>query len=241
MTRRTVSALGLLFALALTPVIAAGAESPARPRLLVLPWLVIDRTTNLECARDEGSPVPVTREARDLGVAAQAALDKAMHDHRAFAMIPRREWEPLWTSYTPAQVYHAGSGCAVCNPVRDLVQYDPAILRTLAQAAHADYVWLGVTVVPLTAARRGVVGDACCRAALGEKRSAVLARSSALLVRVRDGMVVWQQDARRLEREVPVRAGKINRLPAVRRAMAVKGTAHSLGDAFRREHSRGDL
>jgi len=241
MKSRTGTIFALLTLAVLTARLTLAADMANPPRLLVLPWLVIDRGTNRECTQDERAPIPAKGEAQRLALAAQAALDNEMHDHRMFEMVPRREWAPLLASYGSGQVYRPGPGCAVCNPVRQLLQYDPALLTTLAQGARADYVWLGVAVLPLTSERDPARGDACCRAALGTGRDAVFARTSALLVRVRDGALMWQQDTRRLEREVPTRAGRIRRTPGMRRQIAVKSTAHELGAAFRGDHRKGGL
>jgi hypothetical protein len=111
-------------------------------------------------------------------------------------------------------------------------------------------VWIGVTVVPLTRETKDTRTDVCCREALALERDAVLARSSALLVRVSDGEAVWERDARRLEREVPTRfpresSGRflarqgIEHSPGKHREIAVTATAHDLGAAFRREHGQG--
>jgi hypothetical protein len=155
-------------------------------------------------------------------------------------MIPRKEWEPHWKQFRPSQVVRQGSGCAVCTPVGQLLQYDRARVRQIAQAVKADYVWLGVTVVPLTPESRDNRPDDCCREGLAQERRKVLARSSALLVRGRDGEVVWQRDAREFERPVfapppksPLRGRK--RTPAE----AVRNTAQALGTAFGRDHRAG--
>jgi hypothetical protein len=198
---------------------------------------VIDRTTNRECSRPESVGAPLNNEARRLAQSAQAALDAGMHRHRMMEMIARREWEPHWQALEPGQVFRQGPGCSVCTPAGELIRYGRAAVQGLAQAVRADYVWLGVTVVPLTrdsaAASRP---DECCREALGTGRKAILARSAVLLLRASDGEVVWQRDARRLEGDVPHRAGKIARPPSVRRAYAVDATARLLSNAFRREH-----
>jgi len=214
----------------------APAQENAKPRLLVLPWLVVDRNTNRECTRPESAGAPLNGEARRLAQSAQSTLDAAMHRQGTMEMIPRKEWAPHWQGFQPGTVFRQGAGCAVCNPAGELLRYDPAAVQGLAQAVRADYAWLGVTVVPLTAGKSASPPDDCCREALGQGRNAVLARSSVVLVRASDGAVVWQRDARRLEGEVPYRIGKINRSPDSRRAIAVDSTAKLLAGAFRREH-----
>jgi hypothetical protein len=199
---------------------------------------VIDRTTNLDCAGPE-SPGAVSGEARRLAASAQAALDAEMHEHAMMAMVSRKEWQPHWDGLRGSRVLWKGVGCAVCAPAGALIRYDRTLVQQLARAVDADYVWLGVTVAPLTPPKGAPPADACCREALAQERPAVLARSSALLVRASDGEMVWQRDARRLERDVPTRAGRINRTPERRRAYAVDATAHLLGRAFRREHREG--
>jgi hypothetical protein len=230
------------------PAAAAGARAdpgvgvptsarPAdKPRLLVLPWVVIDRTTNRDCSKLGSSQAPARAEALRLAGSAQAALDAAMHRHGMMEMIPRKEWEPHWRELPPGRVVWQGPGCAVCTPVGELLHDDRAALQALAQAVRADYVWLGVTVVPLTKQNQDNRPDDCCREALAQERKAVLARSSVLLVRASDGEIVWQRDARRLERDVPHRVGRLVRTAAARREIAVKDTAHLLGNAFSREH-----
>jgi hypothetical protein len=204
----------------------------------VLPWLVIDRTTNQECSRSGRTPAATGAEARRLATAAQESLDAVMHRHRMMAMIPRKEWQPQWQQYQPGQIVRQSAGCAVCTPIGALLEYDRTALQALGQAVRADYIWLGVTVVPLTRESAGSRSDDCCREALAQERRAVLARSSALLVRVRDGEVVWQRDARRLERDVPGRVGRFIRSEPLRREYGVKNTARMLGNGFAREHRR---
>lgn len=128
-----------------------------------------------------------------------------MHRHRMMAMIPRREWEPSTHSVgtrkqlAPGHRVSQGPGFALCSPEGSLLRYDRAALLGLGQSVRADYVWLGVTVVPLISGKTPVRPGDCCRQALGRERDAVLARSSVLLLCVRDGEVVWQRDARRLD------------------------------------------
>jgi hypothetical protein len=204
----------------------------------VLPWLVVDRNTNRDCEKLGPAEAPAIEEARRLARSGQAALDAAMHRHRMMEMIPRKEWEPRWAEMKPGSVLRQGEGCAVCTPAGQLIRYDRAGLQRLAQAVRADYVWLGVTVVPLTREAKGNRPDDCCREVLAQEGKAVLARSSVLLVRATDGTLVWERDARRLEREVPSRAGRVARTPAKRRWYAVRTTAHLLANAFGREHRK---
>jgi hypothetical protein len=213
-----------------------GAAAPTKPRLLVLPWLVIDRTTNRDCNKPGGSPGAPGDEARALAQTAQQALDAEMHAHRMMTLIPRKEWEPQWQQLRPGRIVRQGAGCAVCTPAGELLHYDRPALQALAQSVGADYIWLGATVVPLTPERRAAPPDDCCRDALASGRKEVLARSSVVLVRASDGEIVWQRDARRLEREVPHRVGKMTRSPATRRRYSLDATAHLLTKAFRREH-----
>jgi hypothetical protein len=226
-----------VFAALTLPSTAHSAEPiRTKPRLLVVPWVVIDRNTNRDCAKLDPPQPTASAEARDLAMAAQATLDARMHRHPMVAMVPRREWEPHWKQLAPGQGVSQGPGCAVCTPVGNLLHYDRAALQQLGQSVQADYVWLGVTVVPLIAGRSGTRPDDCCREALGRERDSVLARSSALLVRVRDGAVVWQRDARRFDADVPRHVGRAPLAARLRREFAVKGTAEMLGNAFRREH-----
>lgn len=217
----------------------APAQPAAKPRLLLLPWLVVDRTTNQDCTRPEGAAGPSGSEARRLAASAQAALDAEVHHQRELELIPRREWLPHWQALGGSRVVWQGAGCAVCSPAGELIRYDRLLVQQLALQTGADYVWLGITVAPLTPPGApwacAAPPDDCCREALARERPAVLARSSILLVRARDGEVVWQRDARRLERDVPYRAGRLSRAPSARRAIAVDETAHLLGKAFRRE------
>lgn len=228
---RTLAGLALIPFLALS--VPAGAQVK-QPRLLVLPWLVIDRNTNRECSRPEGSGAE-GKEAQRIGASAQAALDAEMHGQKTLAMIPRKEWQPQWSSLANNRVLWKGAGCAVCTPAGELIRYDRALVQQIAQAVQADYVWLGVTALPLTPGKGSPAPDDCCRDALAQGRRGILARSSVLLVRAQDGEVIWQRDARRLEQDVPHRAGKIVHPPSLRRTFAVDATAHLLGKAFRRE------
>jgi hypothetical protein len=222
------------------PSVAAAAGSrAAKPRVLVLPWIVIDRSTNQDCDELNAAQSAASAEARSFAIAAQESLDAAMHRHRMTEMIPRREWEPRWKSLQPGQVVSQGAGCAVCTLVGSLLQYDRSALQQLGQSLRADCVWLGVTVVPVTLVDTDTRPDDCCREVMGQEREAVLARSSALLVRVRDGEVVWQRDARQLDAQVPRRVGRAPMPARFRREIAVKATAELLGDAFRREHREG--
>jgi hypothetical protein len=223
-------------ALLLLPGSSLAQATSSKPRVLVLPWLVIDRSTNQDASRLAPSSPRVSAEARRLASSAQAALDAVMHRHRMMTMIPRREWEPHWKQLQPKPVVRQGPGCAVCTPVGELLRYDRAALRRLARAVRADYVWLGVTVVPLTPQSRDTRPDDCCREALAQEREAVLARSSALLVRASDGEATWQRDARRLDRDVPRRTRHSVYTLQRRREFAVRHTARALGSAFGREH-----
>jgi hypothetical protein len=235
-TRYSIVCLIAIFsAIALSTPMEAVGQHPAKPRLLVLPWVVIDRSSNQDCAKLTPQP-PVSAEARRLAVSAQETLDAAMHRHRMMGMIPRRDWEPHWKQLPPGKVFSQGPGCAICTPIGSLLRYDHAALRQLGQAVQADYVWLGVSVVPLISGQTPARPDDCCREALGRERDAVLARSSVLLVRIQDGEVVWQRDARRFDAEVPRRVGRAPMPARFRREIAVKGTAKMLGNAFRREH-----
>lgn len=214
----------------------AGAGEPTgRPRLLALPWLVIDRNTNRECTSPE-APGAAGKEAASLAAAAQAALDAEMHRHRMVDLVPRREWAPEWERLSASRVLWKGAGCAVCAPPGELIRYDRALVQQLAKAVGADFVWLGVTVVPLTPDRKAPPADDCCRDSLARERKAVLARSSVVLVRASDGEIVWQRDARRLESDVFQVVGRVRRSESRRRSEAVNATAHLLGSAFRREH-----
>lgn len=213
--------------------VLGAAEAP--PRILVLPWLVVDRTTNRECSR-EGTSAATTAEAQGLSRSAGEALDARLHRHGKGMLIPRREWQSHWVRLQPARLYRLGEGCAICTPPSELLRFDRDALTGLARATGADYVWLGLTVAPLTPETPRTRPDECCRAALGRGRSRVLARSSAILVRARDGEIVWQRDARRFEEDVPARVGKVVRRHPARLALAVDGTAHRLADAFAQEY-----
>ena len=246
----------LTLAVLLAPLLLSGARTNAaepaagKPRILALPWVVIDRTTNQLCTTPEPTASPVTREAGGLARSAASALDAEMHRYGRAKVIPRKEWEPAWKQINPGRIVRQGAGCAVCAPINQLLQYDRASLQDLARTVRADYVWLGVTVIPLTRETKESRPDECCREALALERDAVLARSSALLVRVSDGEVVWERDARVMDREVPKsfpRAASnkfhgiqgIDHPPARHREIAVDATAHDLGKAFRREHQEG--
>jgi hypothetical protein len=215
-------------------------EPGAAPHLLVLPWLVIDRNTNTDCAKLAPSQSSISEEAQRLAISGQAAMDNMVHIHGSLKMIPRKEWEPHWKELAPGQLERQGSGCAVCTPVGQLIRLDRTALVQFAQGLQADYVLLGVTVVPLTPERSDARPDDCCRAAPAQERQAVLARSSALLVRVRDGEVTWARDSRRLERDVPrvafrAKGSRVAYTREKRVDFAVRDTAHDLGKAFRRD------
>jgi hypothetical protein len=236
--------LGVITGLLMLPDAGVAQTAASKPRFLVLPWVVIDRSTNKACAIGDcpllpPSEAPPLREAQTLAQAAQAALDAAMHQHGMMQMIPRKEWEPHWKPLQPAQVVKQGPGCAVCTPAGNLLRYDRAAVQGLGGSVGADYVWLGATVVPLTAERSETASAPCCREALAQERKKVLARSSALLVRVKDGQTVWQRDARQLDQDVPRRGRRAVYSPMTRREYAVKETAHALGNAFGREHRNG--
>jgi hypothetical protein len=173
------------------------------PRLLMLPWMVIDRTTDQSFTHPQAARTPLTEEAHRLTHSAQAAMDAVFHRQSGVAhLIPLSEWEPHWDRLKPGEMIWQGTGCAACTPVGDLLRFDRAVIQQFARTARADYVWLGVTVVPLTAGPPRGASDECCREALAQDTEAILARSSALLIRIRDGEVVWQRDARRLDRDV---------------------------------------
>jgi hypothetical protein len=213
---------------------SAIAGSSATPRLLVLPWLVVDRTTNRECSR--AAEPALGDEARRLSRSAGEALDSGLHRVGKASLISASEWRAPWAALRPHQVYRLGEGCAICTAPSELLRFEAGALLGLAQSVRADYVWLGLTVVPLSTESKANRPDDCCKDALGRGRSRVLARSSAVLVRVADGAVVWQRDARRFEDDIPARVGKVSRSRRTRVAMAVDGTAHRLAEAFNREH-----
>jgi hypothetical protein len=179
----------------------------AEPRVIVLPWLVIDRTTNQRVSGT--SHAPSGDEAQRLSVSGMTALDAALHRHGGLGeMVPRDKWQPFWEEAACDNWVRQGPGCASCTPAGDLLRYERVSLQRFGQAARADYIFLGITVVPLTAAAGTPHLDSCCREALTLEREAVLARSSVLLVRVRDGETVWQRDARRLDRDVLRRSSR---------------------------------
>lgn len=210
------------------------------PRVLMLPWLVIDRNTNVDCFKLGAPQSSISEEAQALAISGQAAMDNLMHSHGSLKMIPRKEWEPHWKELPPGQVMQQGPGCAVCTPAGQLIRFDRPALLGLAQGLQADYVLLGVTVIPLTPESSDNRPDDCCREALALERQAALARSSALLVRVRDGDVTWERDARRLDRDVPRvafhgKGASVTYTRERRLDFAVRDTAHDLGKAFRRD------
>jgi hypothetical protein len=236
--------MGVMTGLLMRPDAGVAQTAASKPRLLVLPWVVIDRSTNKACSIGDcpllpPSEAPALREAQKLAQAAQAALDAAMHQHGMIQMIRRKEWEPHWKPLQPTQVVKQGSGCAVCTPTGSLLRYDRAAVQELGRSVAADYVWLGTTVVPLTRESVETPASPCCREALALERKKVLARSSALLVRVKDGETVWQRDARELDQDVPRSGRRVSYPPERRREYAVKETAHTLGKAFGREHRKG--
>lgn len=232
---RPTTALFFLLSLAALTGAPATVEGKAKPRLLVLPWLVIDRTTSRDCTLPAGGGA-AGNEARRLAASAQAALNAEMHDLGMLEMIPRKEWQPRWDALQGSRMLWKDAGCAVCAPAGALIRHDRSLVQQLARQVQANYVWLGVTVTPLTSLKDSNPADDCCREALARERPAVLARSSVLLLRANDCEVIWQRDMRRLERDVPRRVGKINRTPGRRRIHAVEATARLLGKAFRREH-----
>lgn len=247
--RRVSGWLGLVLAGAAVLSMAAvrAAEGPvARPRVLALPWLVIDRNSNKDCAKLGPSEERASGEGRLLGESGQASLDTVLHRSGLVELVPRKEWAPEWEQVKPGRVMRQGLGCAVCAPTTQLMRYDRAAVQGLAKAVRADYVWLGVTVVPLTLNTSVRRADECCRNALMLERDAVLARSSAVLVRASDGEVVWQQDARSSDpsrrpggldvRFAPPHARRPTPLtPYELRQKAVQTTARALGSAFRRD------
>jgi hypothetical protein len=207
---------------------------------VVLPWLVIDRSTNTDCTKLEQPQVPVSEEAQWLAISGQAALDHMLHRRGSLHLIPRKEWEPHWRGLPPGQLERQGSGCTICTHADQLIQFDHSALLQLPQSVRADYALLGVTVVPLTPDSGDNRSDDCCREALSQERQAVLARSSALLVRVHDGEVTWERDSRRLDRDVPresfrPKGGTVTYTRETRLDFAIRDTAHELGKAFRRD------
>lgn len=249
-TRRSVLLHALLFStVGLYAGPATSAEPIAsRPRILALPWMVIDRTTNKERSRMEATSGHVQTDAQQLAVSAQAALDGTLHRYRTAEVVARSEWEPLWKKLRGGHLLIQGAGCAVCSPAGQLLHYDRAALINLAQEVKADYVWLGVTVVPLTWGTPALKQDDCCREALDMERENVLARSSALLVRASDGEVVWQRDARwpdprAKRRHLRMIYAPPSGSPAIPRSFtdrekAVDATARSLANALRRDRAQ---
>jgi hypothetical protein len=182
--------------------------------MLVLPWLVIDRGAVERCpahtlapraAAPNAHPIPspaadrqAIEERHVLAQSAQAALDGVMHFYGVAEMVPRKEWEPYWRRTQPEKVLWEGAGCLGGTPVVALLRYDLVALQRLARAVNAEYVWLGATVVALTPAP-----------ALRQDSQAELARSAALLVRVRDGKRMWEGEAARHEHDVPRQSYRI--------------------------------
>lgn len=250
---------------ALLTAFSAGARSTAqpsagaRPRILVAPWLVVDRTTNQEFTRSGSAAGSTALEARRLGDSAYAALDRALHKQDETDLVPRREWEPFWAP-TAAAVQVAGS-CPICASSGQLLRYRRTDIQKLARAVNADYVWLGAVAVPLTSSAGTPESDECCREALALEKRVILARSTAVLVRASDGETVWERDARwpdtRDRKKLPVRYGmpdqprtesghemrpRNNEKPLLspygERERAVDATARELADAFHREFPR---
>jgi hypothetical protein len=199
---------------ALSSSTAPTESAPGQPRLLVLPWQVIDRTTNQIYSAANLPRSTASEEARQLSESGMAALDAVLHRHDGLGeLVPRREWQPCWDEGIIGPWACYSSQCASCAPVGELLRYDRGRLRQLGQAVGADYIFLGVTVVPLIAPAGSSPPSRCCLEALTVDKRDVLARTAALLVRVRDGEPVWQRDARRLDRDVLRRTQRPARPP----------------------------
>ena len=237
--------------LALAALIAAvcavptNAERPRKPRMLVLPWFVVDRNSNLNCDKLKAEDPAASAAGFRVAEAGQAALDAQMHRYGKLDLIKRSEWEPYWKQTSHKELFFQGQGCAVCSPVGELIRYNPTELSKLADKVGAEFVLLGLTVVPLTTHKASRT-DECCRDALALERESVLARSSVILIRAKDGASIWQRDARRLEKEVrhvnprerfsdPQGTSPEPFTEEKRLRVAVGDTAEALGRAFRRE------
>jgi hypothetical protein len=175
----------------------------ALPRLVVLPWLVIDRSTNRGAVEPGLPQLSPMSEAQQLSFSGMAALDAVLHRHGGLGqLVPKSEWWPFWEQAAPWGWLRQGDGCASCTPASALLRYDRERLQQFGRSVQADYLLLGVAVTPLTEQTDAPDPDDCCHQALTIDRTTILARSSVLLVRVSDGETLWQRDARRLDRDV---------------------------------------
>lgn len=260
--------LGVLFLSMVGTAGDAQPPSPApspKPRIVALPWLVIDRNSGQEASRLEGEHPKAAAEGRQLAQSAQAALDAVLERGKALQYVPRGQWEPRWSAMKPDQSLQRGPGCASCGAADELIRFDREAVRQIAEAVQAEHVLLGATVVPLVwettlgkpEPKKAVTSTetAACREA--ESRDPALARSVLMLVRAKDGQIVWKGDSRwphdlRSPSSVKVKVGPrfggglktigasptstvAPPSPQAARERAVDLTAHSLGDAFRKE------
>jgi hypothetical protein len=223
-------------------------EAAARPRLLGLPWVIIDGNASGSQPKPGSAAAPIRAQTERLADSARGAIIATLRRQGIMEMIPRKAWQPQWEKLKAAGAIAQVDGCICCPPAPELLRYNRPALQRLGQAVHADYIWLGVTVVPLSREQPKQSSDSCCRKAPGPQQESVLARSGSLLFRVSDGEVVWRQEARRLDREV-LRRGhyrhhgshspfRITYSPPERHEMAVAGTARMLANAFVREHGQ---
>lgn len=223
-------------------------EAAARPRLLGLPWVIIDGNGSGSQPKPGSPGGPISAQTERLAYSARAAIDATLRRRGIMEMIPRKAWEPQWEKLKAERGIGQAAGCICCPPAPELLRYNRTALQRLGQAVHADYIWLGVTVVPLSAAHPKAQSDSCCQKPLAPQQEQVLARSGGLLFRVSDGEIVWRQEARRLDHEVLRRShyrhhrsrGPFRTIysPPERHEMAVDETAHMLANAFVREHEQ---
>jgi hypothetical protein len=104
-------------------------RTTSQPRLLVLPWRVIDRTTNQVYSAADLPRSTASEEARQLSESGMAALDAVLHRHGGLGeLMPRSEWQPYWDEGIIGPWACYSSQCASCAPVGELLRHDRARL-----------------------------------------------------------------------------------------------------------------
>ncbi len=237
-----------------TVAVAAHASPDPQPRILSLPWLIIDRNSGRDAEALRKEQPDAAAEAGRLSISAQAALDAVMDRHKRSRMVPRGEWEPLWTKMGSEKVVRSRPACTACGSAEELVAYESEALKRMATSVQADYVLLGVAIVPLVFETPAKGAEHKCPSSTSATREPYVIRGLLRMVRVEDGKTMWQGEtrwphSRRSPHSTAIKVGprfggglgRRPKAPAVppaafeAREKMVDAAVHALGHALRKE------
>lgn len=240
---------------------AAGREPEPRsePRILSLPWLIIDRNSCRDAGGLRVGHPDAAAEAGRLSLSAQTALDAVMDRHKRSRMIPRAEWEPLWAKSSAEKLLRSREACTACGSSEDLMGYDPTAIGRLASSLQADYALIGVAIVPLVFETPVKQEKHPCPEAEASVREPYLIRGLLRMIRAEDGATVWQGEtrwphSRRSPHSTTIKVGprfggglgRRRRTPAPpptafeAREKMVDAAVHALGHALRKDFPGSD-